>query len=62
VSEAVVVKQTRHKRYGRRKLGTFEYRSCISKRRYSVEPPLPNLTFRAYPCSFCNGWHLTHNE
>jgi hypothetical protein len=37
----------------------FEWRSCASKKRYPVEPPLPNMAWRAYPCDFCKGWHLT---
>lgn len=35
-----------------------QLRSCVTKRRYKVEPPLPNMTFYAYRCSFCQGWHL----
>lgn len=36
----------------------FERRSCLTKRRYKTEPPLPSMMFRAYPCDFCQGWHL----
>ena len=39
-------------------LSYFERRSCATKRRYKTEPPLPSMTFRAYHCSFCDGWHL----
>jgi hypothetical protein len=38
--------------------GEFERRSCLTKKRFAVEPPLPNMNMRAYPCEFCNGWHL----
>lgn len=56
-------RRTKHaRRGGRRVLGTFEYRSCLSKTRYSIEPPLPNASFRAYPCDFCGGWHLTKDR
>lgn len=36
----------------------FELRSCLQKRRYSREPALPSMMFRAYHCGFCGGWHL----
>jgi hypothetical protein len=36
----------------------FERRSCLGKRRWPREPPLPSMMFRAYACSFCGGWHL----
>jgi hypothetical protein len=38
-------------------LSDFEIRSCATKRRY-IEPPLPSMAYRAYRCSFCDGWHL----
>lgn len=40
----------------------FLLRSCAMKRRYPIEPPLPDMTWRAYPCGFCNGWHLTRKR
>lgn len=40
----------------------FLLRSCVMKRRYSIEPPLPSMDWRAYPCRFCNGWHLTRKR
>jgi hypothetical protein len=36
-----------------------EMRGCTMKRRYASEPPLPNMSMRAYPCPYCQGWHLT---
>lgn len=40
----------------------FLFRSCVLKRRYSIEPPLSDMTWRAYPCRFCNGWHVTRKK
>lgn len=34
----------------------FERRSCLEKRRYSIEPSV-TLDMYAYPCKFCQGWH-----
>lgn len=45
-----------------RKRTQFEVRSCASKQRFSREPPLPNMTFRAYPCAVCGGWHLATRD
>ena len=39
-------------------LSDFERRSCATKRRYKVEPPLPSMMFRSYHYDVCNGWHL----
>lgn len=43
---------------GWNELSYFELRSCATKKRFSCEPPLPNMMFRAYACSVCGGWHL----
>lgn len=40
----------------------FLFRSCVMKVRYSIEPPLPSIEWRAYPCRFCDGWHLTRKR
>lgn len=35
---------------------TFEQRSCLTKKRYSIEPSC-TMTDYAYRCGFCSGWH-----
>jgi len=34
----------------------FEMRSCVIKKRYSLEPTC-TLNQYAYHCAFCQGWH-----
>lgn len=41
---------------------SFEFRSCLRKIRYSIEPSAPNAGMRAYPCNFCGGWHLARRR